>query len=539
MTLRRILALPTATVAPLPDLTTPGGTWTLRPTQTKALGALLAYRGLLGSIGVGEGKTLIAALAGTVLGVDRVLAIVPAHLRTTMRREFDTYAEHFRITPPRIMSYAELSQSDGEARLNAEDWQCVVLDEAHYLRSPRSARTRRFARWRKSHPDVPMCAMSGTLTARSLVDYAHLSAWTLGDLSPLPLHWSTLEAWAACIDVQNPHRTPTRRDWDLLWPLVKWAGGPDKPPVRAGDKRHAARKAFHLRLSTAPGVVTTDLSTYQGSLEITTYLPPVPEPLQRAWADLEDTWTLPDGTYLTTALEMDRARRQLSQGYFATFDWGSDGPDTEWLRVRSEWAVASQKAIHNLGHKGIDTPGTLIDAINNRPHDVPTWTVDAWRAWESVKDTYDLDAMRVVTWLDDSLLRWIADNTPKIGTLIWASDVAVLERLQAFGVKVVWPKEEPPSNGATCALSIWSHGTGKNLQAYHENLVLNPPSSGQRWEQLIGRTHRPGQTEDTVRFILLTWHGVQQRSIVAAKRAATYLQKTTGQRQKLLSATWV
>ena len=46
--------------------------------------------------------------------------------------------------------------------------------------------------------------------------------------------------------------------------------------------------------------------------------------------------------------------------------------------------------------------------------------------------------------------------------------------------------------------SIGSNAEGRNLQAWHRNLVMAPPPQGRTWEQLLGRTHRSGQEADEV-----------------------------------------
>ena len=550
--LDRILDLPRAR-EPDPEtlralelqLLRPGGSWLLRPLQLRALLELWVHGGLVGALGVGEGKTLISALAGRVTGASRPLLILPAHLRETARREFALYRNHFLIVEPQLLSYSELSRKDGAAKLAGLNPDLVILDECHYLRRPRSGRTRRFARWRAVNANVPVVAMSGTLTSKSIKDYAHLLLWALAEQAPAPVGYHLLDAWSATIDPYNTHRGTTAVDWKQTEPLVRWstagqerlAAGQKLWPFKGSDRRQMAREAWFERLKTAPGVITTSESTYQGSLEIGLLDPGVPQIITASLEALEASWCLPDGSPLISPLEIARARRQLSQGYYATFEWGDDGPDFEWLDRRSTWSGLCQWQIARAGHLGIDTPGTLTDAIEAGNPSIRPHVRDAYFAWLEVADRVDLDALRHVVWLDTTLVQFVAENLPRRGTLVWYSDVAVATALEAAGVPVCWPGDEPPADATSVALSLYSHGTGKNLQQYDQNFILNPPPDGQRWEQLLGRTHRPGQESDSVGVAVLAWTPIQRASVERAVRLAHYLQETTGQPQKLLKAT--
>ena len=83
-----------------------------------------------------------------------------------------------------------------------------------------------------------------------------------------------------------------------------------------------------------------------------------------------------------------------------------------------------------------------------------------------------------------------------------------------------------------CVASIAAHGTGKNLQHWSSNLVVIPPTSGQVWEQLLGRTHRQGQQEDTVTAEVYLHHAAYEASMSQA--FADALQDTLGNQQRLL-----
>ncbi len=60
--------------------------------------------------------------------------------------------------------------------------------------------------------------------------------------------------------------------------------------------------------------------------------------------------------------------------------------------------------------------------------------------------------------------------------------------------------------------------------------------NGQRWEQLIGRTHRPGQKADEVIFDVAQFCYEQVNAFWQACADASYVQATMGDPQKILIA---
>jgi hypothetical protein len=79
---------------------------------------------------------------------------------------------------------------------------------------------------------------------------------------------------------------------------------------------------------------------------------------------------------------------------------------------------------------------------------------------------------------------------------------------------------------------------GTNLQAWSTNLVLEPLGNGEAWEQLLGRTHREGQADEDVLVLVPYWDRAAVAAVDAARADAEYVQQATGQRQKLLLASW-
>ena len=96
----------------------------------------------------------------------------------------------------------------------------------------------------------------------------------------------------------------------------------------------------------------------------------------------------------------------------------------------------------------------------------------------------------------------------------------------------------PAETAHLCGASIAVHGTGKNLQAWSNQLVISPPSSGKAWEQLLGRMHRTGQQADEVHCTVYNHTTFFDKALENAKRDAEYIHATQGQKQRVAYATW-
>jgi hypothetical protein len=132
-------------------------------------------------------------------------------------------------------------------------------------------------------------------------------------------------------------------------------------------------------------------------------------------------------------------------------------------------------------------------------------------------------------------MKWMASHPTGI---VWYEHTAVGERLRQMGAQVYGAGQAAAkaiiNAKGPIAASILAHGTGKNLQAWDNNLVLSCPSSGATWQQLIARTHRPGQMSDEVNCDVLLHTRELKEAWDKALDIAEYLQDSTGDSQKLL-----
>ena len=172
--------------------------------------------------------------------------------------------------------------------------------------------------------------------------------------------------------------------------------------------------------------------------------------------------------------------------------------------------------------------------------EAPTWDSAAWAPWAAVRDLVRPET--ATTWLSD----WLARDAVAWGCespgVIWythrafGAKVAELGGWRLYGEGEEAGRDLIREDGSrTIVASVRAHGTGKNMQAWHRNLMTGIPADAGAWEQLLGRTHRTGQVRDVTaeRYA----HTAELRKAFEdATERARYVQQTTGNAQRLLFA---
>lgn len=552
--LSRVLALPRSGPGALPPRTAAlathvfdldGRPTRLLPIQTALLAALEAapvHAGVWGEIGAGHGKTLPSILAGGVVGATRQLLVVPASLVARTRRA----VEHLRaVFPPgsvsedlTVVSSAALSQTDAGGLLYDLMPQVLVLDEAHgFMR--RSARTGRLEGYVSEYPDTRVVYLSGTMGGLDLATVAPALHLCLrdGTPGPRPSERTVLDLWASVLD----HKTvPSADAIRYFAPLAAWAG---TPPTQAGVKA-----AWKLRRTTAPGVVATSEDPVTARLVLTPWRAPtpIPAPLTAALRALSETWELPDGTELVDAVRFQAHAGTLGVGFWYDTVFtprpqaaGAPPVDVEaWKAARANWNRELRRQVLYRPAPGLDSPANVVRALEAGAFGRGALR-NAWEEWCAVRDDVRAENGRanwVYRGLVDDAVAW-AFARPR--AVVWYESVAVGAALRAAGLTTFGAGDPtPPRSLDHVALSVNSHGTGHELQAWDTALVLEPASGAVTWEQLLARHHRIGQAAEEVLYHVNQTLWPQRVRVHAALKGAAHWEEITTQPQRLVSAPW-
>jgi hypothetical protein len=381
-----------------------------------------------------------------------------------------------------------------------------------------------------------MVAMSGTITKRSILDYAHIIRWCLGsDNAPIPKKNVDLELWADALDERKGQTK--RADPGALRILCNQ----EEDDLWDSDVRSAARMAYRRRLVETPGVVVTSESPIDASIIIQAASPPTSTVVDQAFQTLRNKWLTPDGWPLADGLEVYRHAREMALGFFYIWD---PRPPRDWMAARSDWCAVARAILTRS--KTYDSEGQLKTAILDGTFDHPNADVAAHflAEWLDIQDSFIPNTVPV--WLDDSVLKhaaaWLNKNPPGIAWTehTWfARELSKLSGCAYYGRKAQTDDGQPitkqdPSRSMIC--SIASCRTGQNLQAWSRNYILSPPPNALQTEQLMGRTHRDGQKADTVTFDIAMFCAEHVGAFWQSMRDADFTYTTTGSPQKLLLA---
>ena len=493
---------------------TPQGTMKLWPVQAAALRDIHDSKGLFAPIAVGAGKALISLLAPVVLQARRPVLLVPAQLRDqTLRKVLPEMREHWKLHPDlKVIGYSELSLEKNSTLLADIQPDLIVADECHYLKNLRAGRSRRVRRFMRELPDTVFVGLSGTVTNRTLRDYWHIIQWCLKENTPLPLNWPEFQDWANALD-ENVDR------FDRMRPgaLERFA--------QAGEN---ARQGYARRLRATAGVVATSKTAIGTSLRVGRKQLAVPDALKSLMKQVQNDRETPAGDILAEPVDLWRCLQQLSCGFYYRWD---PQPPFDWLEARRKWKKLVR---HKIQHS--TKFDTELQVWNDSSKSSDEITRTCYETWKAIKDTFEPNSVPV--WVDDFLLRDASDWLRSNVGVCWVQHTAVGHRLSKLaGLPYFGAGDDGILDiEGSCIASVRAHGTGKNLQRYALNLVLAPPSSGQVWEQLLGRTHRPGQKADTVEVEVYQHTPVFVQSMTTAMNDARYLEDSLGSKQKLLYA---
>lgn len=584
------------------------GDFKLQRVQAEALQVFTEMGGLFGPIEVGGGKTLIALRCAGIAfeqGLDRVMLFVPPqvylqlvnHDIAQVRRWVPLGCSFYLLggkTPRKrmqlaggrrgcwVMPYSLLSARDSFEILEKIRPELMIFDEAHALKNRTSARTKRImSYWRKYRPLA--VALSGTITSKSLNDYAHLLQMCLRDGAPVPLDAVTVQEWAATIDseqnqTQEYHGKKTGPG--PLRPLIAWSNK-HFPGTQLDYTVQGFRAAFMNRLHTTPGVVASPadslgVSLVMENLRAERMSAKGGAELVKLIDDLEGHWVSPSGDEIEHAMMVWKWNSELTAGIYNSLVW----PDEKTLSRRKNISLdragallAASQEYHQAQqdyHKelrtwfrthphrpGMDTP--MLIGNNMARHGDRFVGKELYEAW-SLKQNLDFEErierdsvpVRVCDYKIREAVKWAEKNGSGI-IWYWHQEVGrwLVEQLEEAGIDPIFcpagsaanrfltsPEAAEECPGRILVCSISAHGTGKNLQFMQNQLFLQLPVTEMATEQAIGRTHRKGQDADEITVTTMITSTYDEMALSALLNDALYVRETMNSPRKILIATW-
>jgi hypothetical protein len=522
-------------------LRTPNGSQTLRPVQGQALLEIGLPKGPSGKRGgykaiiVGGGKTMIVALAATVLKEERAIVCVPGKLQGPTRaydRKIEDLRKHWQIVPNLpVLTFEWLRLKEQEDYLFRARPRVIIVDECQGLKDPDGTLSRRIDRYMAEFPDTICVFVSGSPTKDSINDVAHQLLWCLGDGSPLPLVRDVWEAWARLVDAKvKPHE---RGELSVL----KGDLGKD-----AAKSTAAARAAIRERMHATHGVIISTEPYEEVPLAWEPWEWEVPECVAQYYPKLRNEWLAPDDFPLTDAqTEVWAHANRLAVGLVYEFDpW----PPKPWREARRAYGGQVRDAIEGGTY---DTEAQVRAAIlaGELPRRI-------WDEWQEIAPTHTpftrkriaSDHMAEVcqNWLDKMSGRGlIYVHHPTLGRFLAKS--LGLPFFHSGGVDSATGKHIESNTHTAAIASIGACSEGFNLQGensskcHYWNAFMaefpKRPSGGQALEQLAGRFHRQLQTKGVT--VYYPWSCLEhQRSLDMCMLEAWHAEETFGIPQKLI-----
>lgn len=575
--------------------------------------------GLLGSIGVGWGKTLLSQMItheAYKKGLGKILLFVPsAVLGQLVNSMFPLARRKVPISYPvhvlggrslkarrmiarsgkrglYVYTYELLSRKDASDNLNDIKPELIICDEADYLGNPSAARTKRLMNYVRDAKPEGVC-VSGTITSQSIKDYYHLIKWCLGQNCPLPLNGNLASDWATKIDAHANYEGEAKGP---LLPLIEWAWD-EFPRENITEDTAGFRLAYKLRMTTTPGVVSTGDAEIGPSLILhnTPVSAPENEP---GWEQLEhyrkqvtDMWLTPNGDEIEHAIHTFKWLYELSAGFYNELVFPEPEAFAERERITPEaaesiledahehhaahqaYASALRKWLEVNAEDGLDTP--MLVGLSMSQHGADEVGDQLYDLWKDLKlcekylmeGCYELGMKtppqelkkRIASSLRDSRVVRVCPfkinhavawaKQLKGGAILWIHHQGIgqwlTEALAEAGLNPLYCPAghndailDHGNKDRIIVASMRAHGTGKNLQHFHQQLFVQWPRSARLAEQTLGRMHRNGQLSNEVWAHTMTTTDFDGLCFAASLNDALYIHQTTGNRQKLIYATY-
>lgn len=507
--------------------------------QALAIDEAVQQDGAYLQLPVGSGKTLLTWLFAYIFDARRPVLVVPESLIEKTHIEFQDYARFWKrpANRPKVIGLKALTQEKNvnmlRDRYRAD---LYLLDEVDMLKNQDSSMVKRLAR-DISDRDVRTIAMTGTGGRFSIKDITHMLCWALKEGAPVPLDAEETEWWADALDERKKFTfgagSKRRTEPGVLLDLIEFDAAEEDPDNDLEDETQLARAIFRKRLTYTPGVIISDTDSCKQPLSIELAPAPYDRAIEQAFKLFRSKGETPQGDVITDAIEAWMIEDALGCGHCPR--WVDPPPDW-WADARRDYFKLCQKVIRQTAWSDNpkDTPNAVKRAFPKHP---------AVQEWFAVKDEWEGE--RETHWHSSSVLEWAARWADRNHGIIWTKSIAFGDALSRLTGLAFYGAEGRDRKGRSVErdggadpiiCSVASNSRGRNLQdRWSNNLLVGGVQSARANEQLLGRTHRYGQTE-AVRALILLTSGGSMYSFKRALQEARFVYQTQGHRQKLLRA---
>jgi hypothetical protein len=569
----------------------------LWPTQVSAVMGYLNYSGGLLPIGVGWGKTgisLMIAEAAYRKGLRKILLLIqPQNVSGLLKRHIPEWRRRVPLSTPYhflagrgasarasivqsqapgvyVFPYSLLSATDAISMLEEIRPEIVIADEAHNLKNPHAARTKRLLHFlREQDPRPELVAMSGTITDKNIQDYHHLAVLALRDNCPMPRTSSMTFFWGQIINADGGVNNGYAKS--LMAPLLGWARQHFPNETFRSDQQESFRRAYRHRFTSAPGVTATGDEEIGVTLRLENL--PCPDPggkLKELIRGVEEDMMTPQGEPIDHALHTFKWRYELTSGFYLAQVWPTvealaknrkiPEAEAELLLLKAKIHHGHVKAYHSVlrdffktSPPGLDTPREVGRAMSLHGDKLVGGVIyGAWRQMHDADFPGRPERYQQPVRVDDYKIREVVKWAQEQGKgMIWVyhqeMGLWIMEALKAANVPAVHCPAgaddliedigDPGRGGEgdqIVVASLLAHSVGKNLQGFQQQLFAQWPRAAITAEQAIGRTHRNGQMADELVAHTLLGPMFDHICRAACLNDALYIQQTTGSRQKIV-----
>lgn len=580
--IEKVSALRPGQSVDLPGLGFPTCITQFNPPQAWGLWEIPRAGGLFGMITVGGGKTILGIMIPMAMpnlrhpdgSTAKWVVLAKPTQRLHYRNTYLRLREHFRV--PSIVfedrvglkgSYLErgqpvlhfvpyslLSNKKSTQLFEMLDPDGVVADEMHLLANRTSARGIRFLRSMGARNRV-FCGWSGSAIKRSIRDCAHLALHSLGLDSPYPTLPKFVDAWAAILD---PSPTPDRMSRLAEAMYDQLGDGANTKLFSSGfGSDGGIREGHRDRVVRTPGVISTRSSSVSCSLSFDEWKleDKLPEEIANKLRDARQG-KRPDGDDLADALEKSDCCKAISCGYYYYWAFPRATPEEraegglidKWYAARKPFNK-ELRAKTSMGEAHLDSRKLCEEAaerawrIPRYQGDLPVWPSVTWPEWAAIKDLVYYEPK--VKWVDDFLARAAAKWATENRGIVWVECRELgmrIAELAGIGFHCGGPKAEEllaaedGSRSIVSTLAANGESTDGLQYKFCKQLVLEIPSSGDRWEQLLGRLVREGQPADEVETYVPLHTSEMRDALRSAYRLSQFLEAVTSNKQLMLSA---